>query len=313
MKAVRKPNAPRSTKSGNAEILRAVLDGQTYEAVALRFGVSHSAVERRVKALALELIRVVGVKGLKEKGAGFVNRLRQCREAILTALDQLDTTQQGSHRASRVLSAVEIESGAMRIKSRSSRPQHDLALYRLPFATGLRPLEVARLVVADYLVVDGSVRCESRVRADVAINGKARPLYFAHRRFDEAMAAYLDERLHLGHGLGQPEVWRGLDPQSPLFLGAEGEPYAITANGNDGQNRHVCRAMLEVYRKIFRHADIQGLCTQSARLTMMSRMYERGADEDQVGLMLGIADRNAVRGKLPRPRPQLEKLLSELV
>ncbi|HNE17644.1 MAG TPA: site-specific integrase, partial [Rhodocyclaceae bacterium] len=98
----------------------------------------------------------------------------------------------------------------------------------------------------------------------------------------------------------------------PLFLGAEGEVYPITPNGGEGQNRYVCRPLLEIYRKIFRQADIPGLCTQSARLTLMSRMYERGADEDQVGLVLGIADRSAVREQLPRPRPELSKVLEEL-
>jgi hypothetical protein len=68
-----------------------------------------------------------------------------------------------------------------------------------------------------------------------------------------------------------------------LFLGPAGEPYQITPNGEPGQKRHVCRAVLEIYRKLFRYADIKGLSTQSARLTLMSRMYARGADEDQVG------------------------------
>jgi len=166
--------------------------------------------------------------------------------------------------------------------------------------------------VGDYLLEDGSVRRESRVRADVAINGRDRPLFFSHRRLDEALGAYLDERLRAGHGLGAAERWRSLDPHGPLFLGAEGEVYPITPNGGEGQNRYVCRPLLEIYRKIFRQADIPGLCTQSARLTLMSRMYERGADEDQVGLVLGIADRSAVREQLPRPRPELAKVLEEL-
>jgi hypothetical protein len=166
--------------------------------------------------------------------------------------------------------------------------------------------------VGDYLLEDGSVRRESRVRADVAINGRDRPLFFNHRRLDEALGAYLDERIRAGHGLGAAEHWRGLDPLGPLFLGAEGEVYPITPNGGEGQNRYVCRPLLEIYRKIFRQADIPGLCTQSARLTLMSRMYERGADEDQVGLVLGIADRSAVREQLPRPRPELAKVLEEL-
>jgi len=40
-------------------------------------------------------------------------------------------------------------------------------------------------------------------------------------------------------------------------------------------------------------------------------MYDRGADEDQEGLVLGIADRSAVREQLPRPRPSLVEAVEE--
>jgi len=296
----------------SARILREVMEGAPYAAVAERWGLSRSSVDRRVKALSLRLICSGGVQGLQPSEAGFVKRLRLHREAILAALDRFEPETPAMQRPTRVLTSDEVATGARRVRSRSTRPAHDLALYYLPFATGLRPLEVARLTVGDYLREDGNVRRESRVRADVAINGRDRPLFFNHRRLDEALGAYIDERIRAGHRLGAAEHWRGLDPLGPLFLGAEGEAYPITPNGGEGQNRYVCRPLLEIYRKIFRQADIPGLCTQSARLTLMSRMYERGADEDQVGLVLGIADRSAVREQLPRPRPELAKVLEEL-
>ena len=294
------------------QMLREVIAGDPYATVAQRWGLSRSAVDRRVKALAVQLTHVVGVDGLQESGAAFVKRLRMHRDAILQALEHFDPGRVSSQREARVLAPEEVDLGARRVRTRSARPLHDLALYYLPFATGLRPLEVARLEVCDYLLEDGSVRRESRVRADVAINAKERQLFFNHRRLDDALTTYLDERLRARHAAGSDDRWRGLDPRSPLFLGAEGEGYPITPNGGEGQNRCVCRPLLEIYRKIFRQADIPGLCAQSARLTLMSRMYERGADEDQVGLVLGIADRSAVREQLPRPRPELAKVLEEL-
>ena len=60
----------------SVEMLRAVIGGETYEAVAVRFGVSRTAVERRIKSVAVQLTQVVGVDGLKEEGAAFVRRLR---------------------------------------------------------------------------------------------------------------------------------------------------------------------------------------------------------------------------------------------
>ncbi len=295
----------------SAAMLKDVLDGATYAAVSARWGVPRASVERRIKSLAAQLTRQVGVEGLDEGGALFVKRLRAQRDSVLLALDRLRPSNGSTHREARVLTKAEVNAGARRVRYRADRPLHDLALYWLPFATGLRPLEVARLEVADYLSEDGSVRRESVVRPEVAINGRARPLFFCHRGLDSALQAYLDERLAAGHGLGTPGVWRGLDPRSRLFLDEGGRRYVITSHGEAGQHRHVCRALLDTYRRTFRKADVPALCTQSARLTLMLRMYERGADEDQVGQVLGIADRSAVRSQLPRPRPTLVTLMED--
>lgn len=298
----------------SVEMLRAVIGGDTYETVAVRFGISRTAVERRIKSVAVQLTQVVGVDGLKEEGAAFVRRLRLHREAILVALAGFEPLPPAGTRPARVLSAPEVAQGAVRIKGRTSRTWHDLALYYMLFATGLRPLEIARLEVRDYLHADGSICRESELRAEVAINGKLRPLYFSSCRLDEALAAYFRERCDCGHGIGAPDCYRGLRADSSLFLSPSGEPYRIVSNnGEPGQHRFVCRALLEIYRKLFRYAELKGLSAQSARLTVMSRMYERGADEDQVGVILGIGERSAVRELLPRPKPTLAELLDELV
>lgn len=295
------------------QMLRAVIDGETYESVAARFGVSRTAVERRAKVIAVQLTQVVGVDGLREEGAAFVRRLRLHRNAILAALDDFVPPSPSVDRPARVLTPEEVAQGALRIKGRSARTWHDLALYYLLFATALRPLEIARLEVRDYLHPDGSVRRESELRAEAAINGKLRPLYFSSTRLDEVMSAYLSERREKRHGLGKPEAYRGLDPDGRLFLCPAGEAYRITPNGKPEQNRYVCRTLLDIYRRLFRYAELRDLSAQSARLTVMSRMYERGADEDQVGMILGIAERSAVRERLPRPKPTLAELLNEMV
>ncbi|WP_223879631.1 site-specific integrase [Dechloromonas sp. CZR5] len=296
------------------EMLRAVIDGETYETVGARFGVSRTAVERRIKAIAVQLTQVVGVDGIKEEGAAFVRRLRLCRDAILVALANFQPQALPTTRPTRIFSAEDVAQGAVRIKGRASRTWHDLALYYILFSTGLRPLEIARLEVRDYLHPDGNVRRESELRAEVAINGKPRPLYFSSSRLDKVLAAYFQERCRGGYGMGEPDAYRGLDPGSRVFLSPRGEPYKILPNNDaPGQDRHVCRALLETYRKLFRYAELKGLSAQSARLTLMSRMYERGADEEQVGVILGIGERSAVRELLPRPRPTLAEILDESV
>lgn len=304
-----------STESAaqSIEMLKAVIDGDTYDAVAAQFGVTRTAVERRIKAIATRLRKAVGIDGMNEEGVAFVHRLRQHRGAIMIALADFELPKPYGPRQTRVVSSQEIAQALRRIKGRSNRPWHDQALFSMLFATGARPLEIARLVVRDYLMPDGSVNRESEMRSEVAIAGKPRPLYFASTKLDELLAPYLQERVELKLGLGEPELFRGLDPHSRLFLSPTGEGFTITPYGDAGQRRYLCRAILETYRKLFRYSELEDVTALSVRHTVASRLYDRGADEDQVGLLLGISQRSAVRELLPRRKPTISELVDELV
>lgn len=157
----------------------------------------------------MRLTKVVGVIGLREEGAAFVLRLRLHREGIQAALEAFSPSTLNFQRSSRVMSSQEVALGALRIKGRSRRASYDLSLYYILFATGLRPLEIARLIVGDYLHVDGSVRRESEVRAEIAINGRLRPLYFSSQRQNDVMGAYIAERARHQHHLGVDGRYRG--------------------------------------------------------------------------------------------------------
>jgi len=297
----------------SVEMLRAVLDGATYQMVALDHGVTRTAVERRIKSTALQLTRTVGVDGLRAEGAAFVSRLRHHREAILSALERFEPGRPVVGREARALTPDEVAQGATRIRGRALRTWHDLSLYYLLFATGLRPLEIARLQVRDYLEADGHVRGVSELRAAAALQGQDRPLHFDSTLLNEAMDAYLLERQKLGHGSGRPVLYRGLDPHSPLFLNVDGAPYAILPNGRGAQQRFVCRELLEVFRRLFRQAEIAGLSTRTARLTLMVWLHQRGADPEQIGALLGIRDSAAVRQMLPRTRRTLPELMRQVL
>lgn len=294
-------------------MLRGVLDGDTYDAVASRHGITRTAVERRIKAVAIHIASTAGIVGLNAEGATFVRRLRLHREAIREALDRLGTEPPAHARHIRVLTDEEISSGALRIRGRSQQPHGDLALYYILLATGARPLEIARLEVRDYLHADGTVRRISSVRPEVAITGKERPLFFCSTRLEEALNAYLAERIAARQGLRADGEYRGLDPASRLFLSANGQGFEIKPYGSNGQKRFRCRAMQETYRKLFRYAELKQVTALTVRHTVADRLYARGADESQVGLLLGIADRSAVRDQFPRRLPSLDTLTTDLV
>lgn len=48
-------------------------------------------------------------------------------------------------------------------------------------------------------------------------------------------------------------------------------------------------------------------------MTVGALLYEGGADESQVGLLLGIRDNSAVRAMLRRPRPRITDLTQNLL
>jgi integrase len=294
-------------------MLRRVLDGSTYAEVAAAFGVTRTAVEKRVKQLARRLSRDVGVPGLSEAGTVHVSRLRGLRAALLDALDRLGEKRAVPAALDVALSGDDVARAAARVRARSALPARDLALFYVLFATGARPLEIARLCVADYLARDGSVRRVSQLPGAASVNGRTRPLFFASRHLDAALDRYLAERRERGQGVAPDEAYRGLDPSSRLFLTNLGTAFEIRVYGPPGQQRFLCRPMIETYRTIFRHAELAGMSPLTVRRIVADRLYERGADEDQIGLILGIGRRRAVRDMYPRRRPPLERIVEDLV
>jgi len=294
-------------------MLKEVIAGKTYDAVAAEHGVTRTAIERRIKALALRLSREVGIDGINDEGVAFVQRLRSCRSAILAALERYAPQASQERRTGRLLTDDDIRLCVQRTRSRSSCPCRDVALLYVLLTTGARPLEIARLEVRDYLDADGSVREASVVRAEAAVNRKARPLFFASEKARDAIDAYLADRVCNGFGVGSNNVYRGLDPSSRLFLTEAGAPFEIVSYGEQGQVRFLCRGILDAYRKIFRRIGLSGVSALSVRRMVATRLFERGAAEEQIGEILGISEKKSVRELLPKQRPPLQSVVRELV
>lgn len=69
----------------------------------------------------------------------------------------------------------------------------------------------------------------SAVRPDVAHNGEIRPLYWSNKRVVAAIDAYLTWRATHRQGRTiKRDAYRALDPDIPLFLTEDGQPYSLT-------------------------------------------------------------------------------------
>lgn len=293
-------------------MLKAVLAGETCQSVANAYGMTRSAVDWRIKYLAHTLNREIGIEGLNEDGLAFLHRLRQCAPAVLAALERYTPKDTPNRPAWHILTDEEITLAVQRISSRGACARRDVALFYLLLKTGMRPLEIARLEVRDYLDSDGQVRKESVMRAEAASSGTTRPLYFSSRTLRNAIDAYLAERLNHGSSSGEGLAFRGLDPNSRLFLDDTGAPFEIVSTGKQGEQPYLCRGMLVVFRKIFRRTGLKGLSPLQVRRTLAARWQEQGATEEQIGILFGLRHPKSVRALLPPRQPTLDELANSL-
>jgi len=291
------------------QMLKGILDGKSYVAIAHESGLSRSAVEQRVKALARELEAVVGVERVDEDDAPSVTAMRARKDNYLEALAHYHPQRAAvTGKRSRALNDQDIERAVAMIRQHSNCRKRDTALLLALLSTGAKPLEIARLLVSDYLTEDGQVREESVMRADAAINGKQRPLFFASAKVVAAIDAYLEERVRRGQGTKNPTTYRGLDPESKLFLTGDGHAMPIKVRSLGNRRHYRCGVILDIYRRIFARAGLKGVSALSARRTIAERLLDRGCDVNQVGAVLGLKERDSVRNLIQNEHEVLKPL-----
>lgn len=296
------------------DLLIQVLNGKTYREIASQSNLCRSAVEKRIKVIDLVIRRAVGVEGLNRDGAIAVSEMRKKKEAYLAAISCYQPGESTiSRKVRRPLTDQEIDHLISITQRRSSSKKRDVALVYMLFATGARPLEIARLQVFDYLNQDGSVKNDSQFREEVAVNGKSRPLFFASVKLVAAIDAYLTERVQRGFGIGEKDNYRGLDPVSRLFLTDEGREMAIRIKTDGKYKHHLCGVILEIYRKIFQRAELKGISAMNARRTFANKLNERQCDLDDIGQALGIKDKKSLKNLLQKSSEPLQKVVRELV
>ena len=299
------------------QMLKAILDGNTYAATAQESGVSRSAVEQRVKTLARDLQTVVGVERVDADEVPTVQGLRARKENYLEALEHYHPQRVvNAPKGPRALTDQDIDRAAAVIRQHSNCRKRDTALLLVLFSTAAKPLEIARLEVSDYLSEDGSVREASVLRTNAAINGKERPLFFASTKVVAAVDAYLEERIRRGQGTKESTKYRGLDPNSRLFLTGDGQAMPINVRAIGYRRQYRCGVILDIYRRIFARAGLKGVSALCARRTVAEKLAERGCDIDQIGAVLGLTERNSVRNLIQNEhesRKSLKALVRELV
>jgi len=174
--------------------------------------------------------------------------------------------------------------------------ERDVALLWVAYGTGMMPIELAKLTVGDYLAAGGTLRAESQVRSEIAFNGVARPLYWSNKGVVSALDAYLVERVRYGYGMGVPDQYRGLNPDSPLFLAVDGKPFAFTRRVTPaGQESYSCESLTQIIRRLHTQAGIENGSSLAARRTFGVRLHRKGYDLRHIQVLLGVQSLTAVK------------------
>lgn len=188
----------------------------------------------------------------------------------------------------------------------SRTPERDVALLFVLYGTAMATTELATITVSDFLEPKGTVKVTSAVRVDVAHNGTVRPLFWSNKRVVAALDKYLEWRVTNKHGVTvKKSAYRGLDPDSPLFLTDDGRPYALTKKSlPSGVLSYSCNTLGALISRLHSNAGLEGSSANSARRTMAVKLHRQGYDLVHIAKILGhqsisttkrLVDRDPVR------------------
>ena len=189
------------------------------------------------------------------------------------------------------VSARDVGAAVARLRRQSENPVRDVALFYILLATGAKPHQIASMRVRDY--VGETADCDT----DAAVGKLLRDSLTARAALDR----YLEERGRRRLGVGADDRFRGLDPDSALFLTEAGRPFTRRARSKrDG--RLTTPVLVATYRAIFRRAGWDGVTAQTVRRLVAQRLSESGAGEQELCEQLGITSRRSIARLVARAK-----------
>lgn len=194
-------------------------------------------------------------------------------------------------------------------------PLRDVALLYVAYGTGMMLTELASITVRDYLTETGKVRDESLIRAEIAHNNRERPLYWTNPRVTLAIGQYLAYRIENKHGVTtRKAAFNSLDPDSPLFLRADGEPYGLTKRKlASGTISYSCDSLSQVFRRLHAQAGVEGGHALAARRTFAVRLNRKGYDVRHIAELLGHSTISATKRLIDDDPVRLSDLVAGVV
>lgn len=149
--------------------------------------------------------------------------------------------------------------------------------------------ELATLPVSRYLKTNSTLLEKSCIPAVIAYNGKERPLWWSNVKVVAAIDKYLEYRVRHNHGVTTRQAaFKSLDPDSPIFLTGDGEPYKLIKRKTaTGAISYSCDSLSQLIRRLHLQAGIEGGSAADARRTFAVRLHRFGYDLRHINELLG--------------------------
>lgn len=183
--------------------------------------------------------------------------------------------------------------------AKSTSPENgnrDAALILTCFSSGLTVTEIAKLTVRDYLTENGQVLYESRISEKTSYNGQSRPLFWANAKTNSAINAHLAERIIRNHGTTELNSFRGLAPDSALFVsGRTGTALKISRQIRDEQTYYSCNRLSRLIKRLLDQSGAEGASALSGRRTLACKLAKHGIKYSYIGELLGIDSLEAIK------------------
>ena len=281
---------PQTVETAKRMLVMLLQQGASYAEAGKPFSLGRSTVERHVKALLRDLVADGSIKGMDEDGVTSFSLVRMASREVLAALD--DHEPGSKQRFLAPLTDDHLEQAGARLRRRSQNASRDTALIAVLYQTGAKPVELARLRVDDVLTPGCLIRIEWHIREAVAFNRQCRPLHLSSPNVRNALHLYLEERIARHGRTGPADLYRGIDPRSPLFLTRRRDGFDIRPRSGFDP-RETCPLMTATLRLAFRRAGWPGLTAQAVRRMAARRMFEGGASAIQIAELLGLRSARA--------------------
>ncbi len=164
-------------------------------------------------------------------------------------------------------------------------PDRDLAILGFFLGTGLTTLQINRIHIVDVLHKNGSLRKDFVIRG----TEPERKAFLSSSLLRELTENYLKYRVKNKIVLGDnPDQYRGLDPDEPLFMSNQGKGFSIVHKKTDiGADTYSCDALNRHIKKLLKDGGIESPSILSGRRTFGVNLKRQGYDVSHIHHMLG--------------------------